>query len=332
MGGPTAASTTTRVSIDLGWRAKTRPPSAVAHVLAAGAGAFAVFATVALALEITSTNATAPGILLDLALAGVAFVAGLVLPGPVRSAAVVALVFTNPLIWFFAFYGNGQSGSGGLRGIYLLSIAVYLVLYVVKWTRGRAVLLAGLLLFLASWLQFEIGASASTVVPLQSQFQSSPFGTHVSTSSSGLPKTGDDTATVALVVGLVFLTAAVVLDRRGLRGVALPFIAIGTLEAIAGAAVLGTNEDSAILAGLLVAVVGVVLCVIGALGENRRGSTWLGVLAIVGGVLAAIGDASHSTLGFAGYSALVGLGLLAASLILAGRLHEAPDGEPTAPA
>ncbi len=72
-------------SIDLGWRARTRPPSLAAHVLGAGAGAFAVAATVALALEITSTDATAPGVLLDLAL-------------------------TNPPIWFFAFYGDGQGG------------------------------------------------------------------------------------------------------------------------------------------------------------------------------------------------------------------------------
>ena len=298
------------------------------HVLAAGPGAFAVFATVALAIEITSHDATAPGILLDLALAAMAFGAGLLLPGPGRSAAVGALVLTNPLIWFFAFYGNGQSGSGELRGIYLLSMAVYLVLYLVKWTRGRAVLLAGLLLFLASWLQFEIGSSSSTVVPFQSQVQSNPFGPNVSMSSSNLfGKGGDDTATVALVVGLVFLSTAVVLDRRGLRGAALPFIAIGTLEGIFGGVGLGASEHSVILGGLLVAAVGVVLGLIGAFGENRRGSTWLGVLAIVGGVVAAIGDASHSTLGFAGYSALVALGLLAASLILTGRLHEAPDGE-----
>ena len=63
-------------TIDLGWRIRTRPPSLAAHVLAAGAGAFAVAATVALALEISSSDTTAPGVLLNLALAAVAIVAG----------------------------------------------------------------------------------------------------------------------------------------------------------------------------------------------------------------------------------------------------------------
>ncbi|HEY5165269.1 MAG TPA: hypothetical protein VIJ44_04895, partial [Acidimicrobiia bacterium] len=72
-------------SIDLGWRARTRPASGFAHVLAAGSGAFAVFAVTELVTKITSTDATAPGILLNLALAVGAFVAGMFLPGPVRS-------------------------------------------------------------------------------------------------------------------------------------------------------------------------------------------------------------------------------------------------------
>jgi hypothetical protein len=317
-------------SIDLGWRARTRPPSLAAHVLAAGAGAFAVAATVALAIEITSTDATAPGVLLDLALAAVAFAAGMRLPGPVRSAAVAALALTNPLIWFFAFYGGGSGGTSGLRGLYLLSIAAYLVLYVVKWTRGRAVFLALLLLFVASWIQLEIGSSSGTVLPFQSQIQSNPFGTHVSSSSSGLfglgHNAGDDVATVALVLGLAYLAIAAVLDRRRYVGAALAFIVIGAIEGIAGAIALGANEHSVTLGGLLAALVGAVLVAIGALGEARRGSIWIGVLAIVGGLVFVIGDAADSTLGFAGYAALIAIGLLGTSLILTARLHEPPDG------
>jgi hypothetical protein len=330
-----AGSTTTKSparSIDLGWRVRTRPSSLAAHVLAAGAGAFAVAATVALALEITSTDATAPGVLLNLALAVGAFAASLRLPGPVRSAAAVALALTIPLIWFFAFYGDGQGGTSGLRGIYLLSIGVYLVLFIASWSRGRAIFLALSLLFFASWLQFEIGSSSGTVLPFQNQLQSNPFGTHVSTSSSSLfGHAGDDVATVALVLGLLYLGIAALLDRRRYVGAALPFIVIGAIEGIAGAIDLGANEHSVILGGLLTAVVGAALVAIGAFGEARRGSIWIGVLAIVGGLVFVIGDAADSTLGFAGYAALIAIGLLGASLVLSGRLHEPPDGgEPAA--
>jgi hypothetical protein len=320
-------------SIDLGWRVRTRPPSLAAHVLAAGAGAFAVAATVALALNIASADATAPGVLLDLALAVVAFAAGMRLPGPVRSAAVVALALTNPIIWFFAFFGDGQGGTSGLRGIYLLSIVVYLVLYVVKWTRGRAIFLALSLLFLASWLQLEIG-SGGAALPFQNQIQSNPFGTHVSTSSSslfGFGHAGDDVATVALVLGLVYLGIAALLDRRRVVGAATPFIVIGAIEGIVGSVIFGVNEHSVTLGGLLTALIGAVLVAIGAFGEARRGSIWIGVLAIVGGLVFVIADAADSTLGFAGYAALIAIGLLGTSLILTARWHEPPDGgEPAA--
>lgn len=310
----------------LGWRTRVRPPVALAHVIAAGAGVFAVVATVALAIHITSTDATAPGILLDLALAVVAFVAGVWLPGPVRSAAVVALLLTTPLIWFFAFYGDGQGGVGSLRWLYLLSILVYLVLFAVQWTRGRAVLLAGILFLLASWIQFEVSSTGGTVVPFQSQVQFNPFSTHVNSSSGGfLGVGGDDTATVALAFGAGYLAVGAVLNRRRFWGIATPFLVIGALEGLAGAAVLGTNERSAVLGGLVAALIGVFLLVAGAMGEGRRGSIWFGVLTVVGGVLAAIADAAHTTLGFAGYSALAAIGLLVISLVLAKRLDEAPD-------
>src|SRR5260370_13319414 len=157
-------------SIDLGWRARARPASGFAHVLAAGAGACGVFAVVALAAEITSSDGTAPGILLSLALAVVAFVAGMFLPGPVRSMAVVILVLTTPLIWIYAFFGNGQNDIGWFRGVYLLSAAIFLVLFAWQWTRGRAVFLGFSLLFIASYLEFEVSrqfesCSSATSIP-----------------------------------------------------------------------------------------------------------------------------------------------------------------------
>lgn len=324
-------------SIDLGWRARTRPASGFAHVLAAGGGAFAVFAVTELATKITSTDATAPGILLNLALAVVAFVAGMFLPGPVRSAAVVALVLTMPLIWLYAFYGNGQTGAGGLRGVYLLSAAIYLALYVWQWTRGRAVFLAFALLFVVSYLQFEISrqlesGSSATSLPFIGGALTNPFGAGRSpTQASNLfnPnsfRTGNITATFALIIGVLFIVAGGLLIGRGYLGVATPFLVVGAIEGFAAAAVLGPNEGSVALGGLLAAAVGTLLALAGT-GNSRRGSVWIGVIAVVVSLLAVLADATHDALGRAGYSALVAIGLILASLLVTHRLHEAQDNE-----
>jgi hypothetical protein len=53
---------------------------------------------------------------------------------------------------------------------------------------------------------------------------------------------------------------------------------------------------------------------------------WVGVIAIVFGLLLAISDWTSDTLGRAGYSALIALGLLAAAWALMRPLEEAPDG------
>ncbi len=325
-------------SIDLGWRARTRPASGFAHVLAAGAGAFAVFAVTELVTKITSTDATVPGILLNLALAVGAFVAGMFLPGPVRSAAVVALVFTTPLIWLYAFYGNGQTGAGALRGVYLLSAAMFLGFYAWQWTRGRAVFLAFSLFFVVSYLEFEVSrqlesGSSATSVPFLGGLLTNPFsgaGLSPSRASSLLSpsgfRTGNITATVALVLGVLFLVAAGLLIRRGGKGVAPPFLVVGAIEGFAAAAVLGPNEASVVLGGLLAAAVGTLLALAGT-GNSRRGSVWIGVIAVVVSILAVLADATSDDLGRAGYSALVAVGLLLISLVVTHRLHEAQDNE-----
>ena len=65
-----------------------------------------------------------------------------------------------PSLWFFAFFGSGNVGEGELRGVYLLTLVSYLVLYLASWTKGRAIFLAGALLVFASWVAFEVGDSS----------------------------------------------------------------------------------------------------------------------------------------------------------------------------
>jgi hypothetical protein len=308
-------------------------------VLAAGGGAFAVFATVALIIELGGDDLTAPGVLLSLALAAVAFaLAWKVDAGPIRSAAMAVIVLCVPLVWFFAFYGDGDT-SGSTAGVYLMIIASYLVLYVVAWTRGRAVLLGLALLFLFGWITSEIQGDAS-ILPFQSTVEgqtSTPFETDTTFDEAPTaenPFSEPDTtgsSIAALVLGGMALGVGAVLDRRGLRGTATPLIAVGALYAISGAIALG-SEESVIAGGLLAAAAGAAVGLVGGLGEHRRGSTWIGVLTVVGGLLAVIGDLADSTLGFAGLAAVVAIALCAIGFVVAPRLEEAPDGDDAATA
>lgn len=317
----------------LGWRAQRRPRPGFAHVLGAAGGAFAVVAVVAFVVEVTSDDPTVPGVVFTAALAIVALALGFFVPGPIRSACVTALVLSIPLVWGFAFLGDGNGGRGDVRGIYLLTLACYLVLYLVGWTRGRAIFVAGALLFFASWLTFEVaGSGSNSIIPFQSQVSSgsSRTGFGLNTNTSGLSNTSnttDSTATVALVIGIIFLGVGALLDRRKLEGAATPFIAVGALEAIVGAAVLGGNQ-SVLMGGLLAVAAGAIVGIIGARGDRRRATTWIGVLVVFGGLVAVLIDIAPGSawgVGAIAFGFAVGLCLIA--WWLAPVLGEPDDGD-----
>jgi hypothetical protein len=321
-------------------------------VLGAAAGAFAVVGVVAFVAEATSDDPTAPGVALDLALVALALLLGLRSPGPIRSACVTAIVLAVPLVWFFGLFGGGSgggiggagAGDGEVRGVYLLTMASYLLLYVFGWTKGRAVLLAGVLIFFASWVAFEVGGTGSgNAIPFQGEISSSSssssFGLGGSSSSttsfSSDRDTTDSSAAAALIVGLVFLGAGAALDRRGYAGAATPFVAVGAFETLAGAIILGGN-DSLLLGGLLAIASGAVVGLVGGHGDRRRATTWIGVLAVFGGCVAVIADIAPSSAAAVGGIAF-GFALILGSIAwwLAPVLGEPDDGDdaprPTAP-
>ena len=347
----------------LGWRVERRPTPGFAHVLGAAAGAFVVVGVTAFVVEATSDDPTTPGVIFNLALLAVALLLGMRAPGPIRSACVTAVVFAVPLLWGFAFFGGGGGiGRGDLRGVYLLTLASYAVLYLVTWTKGRAILLAGALLAFASWATFEVGDSNSSGVPFQSSssfsgasgtinsdgtvsssgtitpsgtISTNEFSTNGGTSSSRLstPFTdnGDTDApsTVALCIGLVFLGIGFALDRRRYPGAATPFVVVGTIEALVGAIVLGGNQ-SVWLGGALAIVAGALVGLVGGHGDRRRATTWIGVLAVFGGCVAIIVDIAPSSAAAVG-SIAFGFALALGSIAwwLAPVLGEPDDGDDT---
>jgi hypothetical protein len=317
----------------LGWRAERRPEPGFAHALGAGAAAFAVFAVFALVIEVTSDDATAPGVGFYLILSIVSILAGAQMAGPVRAAATTALVLSVPLIWIFAFVGDGQAGNDTLRWIYILVIVSYAALYFVSWTKGHAIFLGLALLVLFIWVTAEVQGLDSSPVPFQqiSPSTSTPFDT-----GGNFPASDDDntteTSTTSLVIGLIYLGAAAALDRKKLTGVATPFVLVGTIATLSGAIVLGARE-SLFWGGFSAVAAGSAVGLVGGLGLNRRFSTWFGTVFVVGGLIAIVvdivsGDSFRggTSLEYAGVFALVALLMGGAAAVAAPRFHEFVDG------
>lgn len=327
---PTDAPRTETLSERLGWRAKARPTTGFGHVLAAGAGFFAVLAVIAFAIEIGGDDVQAPGVVATLALGVAAWLVGTKLNGPARAACVTAIVLCTPAVWAFALLGSGDATTGDLRWVYALSLLVYAVTYLVGWTRGRAILLGLALLTFAS-LVTSFTADEGAGTPIFPTFESSdssdlPFGDDSFDVSSS--DESAETAVLALVIGIGFLAAAAALDRRGLTGAATPFLVVGALEAISGAAVLG-GEESVMLGGALAALAGAAVALVGARGAGRRASIWIGIVVVVAGLFVVIADgASQTGWSLGGIAAVLALLLGAAGIAVAPRLQESLDGEP----
>jgi hypothetical protein len=261
-----------------------------------------------------------------LLLLAVALGAGMRAPGPLRSACVTAIVIAVPTLWLFAFLSGGNVGESETRGIYLLTFLTYGALYVVSWTKGRAVFLAGALLVFASWVAFEVSANHSSAL----FFPGVPTSSATSAFATTNPlNSGPDGAAAAITVGLglAFLIAGFALDRRGLAGSATPFIAVGAIEAVAGAIALGAR-DSTLLAGFLAIAAGAVVGFVGGQGERRRATTWFGVLVVFGGCVAVISDIAPdepAAVGGIAFGFALVLGALA--WFLAPILGEPDDGD-----
>src|SRR5713101_3003568 len=234
----TMAETVAPPSTRFVWRADRRPQPVFVNVLGAAAGAFAAVGVVAFVAEVADNDPTAPGVGFSLILAALALASGYFLRGPVRSAGVSALIFAVPLLWFFAFFGDGSNvGRGEQRGVYLLTFASYAVLYLFSWTRGRAILLAGALVVFSLWVVFEI-ANPGSPVPFQTQITGSTRSSVPGFSSVSFDNSDDktdQTAGAALGVGVVLLALGTLLDRKKLAGTATPFVAVGAIDLISGA-------------------------------------------------------------------------------------------------
>jgi hypothetical protein len=282
-------------------------------------------------------GSTMPGALFCILLVAAAIAVMLRTPGPVRSGCVGALALGVPGLWFFAT--TIESSSGSLTAFQLLSFASFLALFLVPPTRGRAVFLGLALLLVWSFVTNEV---AGTNEIANINFESS---TSFESESLGGDDFEDDFGTtdeeeyetsagiVSLLFGAGYLAAAWALDRRRLVGLGTPFVAIGIVAAATGAIIVGVDAG-AIGGGLLAVAVGIGVGFVGARGNDRRASVWLGALTAVVGVtvvIADIFDIDDSASAFAALAMLVGAGIVVGAAFLSRLLDEPDDEQPDRP-
>jgi hypothetical protein len=300
------------------WRLDHRPDVRFGHAAGGVAGILIAAAVVAFVVEVTDDDATLPGVGFNLLIIAAALAVGFRYRGPVRSAAVGALVVAIPQVWLFAIAGDGEGvDRGDWRAILLLTVATYAVLYALTWTRVRAVLLGLALLVAAGWLVFEV-ADQPTLFGIER-------GDLIARSGLGGPRVllsdPDDTLTetgiVEALIAVAGLGTAVVLDRRGKAGAATPFLVVGSLYALGAAVTLGIDIEDWYAGGILAAIAGLAIGLAGSLGR-RRATSWFGSAVLLAGTVVIVAQGTEDTVsGGDGAAAVFGaFALLGAALLL----------------
>jgi hypothetical protein len=322
----------------LRWRLAHRPDVRFGHAAGGVAGILAAAAVVAFVVAVTESDARLPGVGFNLALIAVALATGFFLRGPVRSAGVAAIAIAVPQVWFFAIAGDGGAlGRGDYRIILALSVAGYLLFYLLTWTRGRAIFLGLVLFFGASWIVFE-ATSANTPLAIDAASEAQSGSTNEAGNVLGGNGKTTETAIVDLTIAAALLGTAVVLDRRRRPGMATPFLLVGGVYAVNAALTFGVDAKNVYATGAFVAVAGVAIGLAGSLGR-RRGTSWIGAIVLLAGVVTVIAQAtgdvasSGDNAGVFGGFALAGAAvLLLAGILVSHGLHEPVDGgEPFTP-
>jgi len=328
----------------LRWRLANRPDVRFGHAAGGVAGILAAAAVLAFVVEVTDSKPRLPGVGFNLVLIAVALTAGFFVRGPVRSAGVAAIAIALPQVWLFAIAGGGGSiGRSDYRIILALSVGSYLLFYLLTWTRGRAIFLGLVLFFGASWIVFEV-TSANTPLALDVASQAQSGSTNDAANVLGGDGKTTETAIVDLTIAVALLGTAVVLDRRRRPGMATPFLLVGGIYAVNAALTFGVDTKNVYATGAFVAVAGVAIGLAGSLGR-RRGTSWIGAIVLLAGVVTVIAQGTADTASgsdnagvFGGFALAGAAVLLLAGVLVARALREPIDGgepftsrAPTAP-
>lgn len=194
----------------------------------------------------------------------------------------VVAVLLLPVTLFFLTFDETEAPPFSVDVVLMLSVAGWLLGYMIGPARGRPVFLGaaatGLWLFLLEQVESPFTAPFG-FVPVPAPFEEGP---------SSSPDAGT-IGLVCLIFAALYLFLAFVLDGRGLHGMVAPLLAVGFLAMAVGFATVQDDLEAAGAGTLLVAAGVVIVLVATRLG--RRGSSWLGGAAVAFGTLWIIADA-----------------------------------------
>ena len=319
---PAEGNLVTRFLDGMGDDARLRPRPSLRTALAGIGG---VMVAVGLLIAVVGENASRgklAGVSLVLLLA--ALVLRLLVKIPeVQAAAVGMAVVAIPT---FAGAATISDGSGGAL-TYLLGAALFLAAWALKGFRGRTLLLGlGLLTMVGvfSTLISDVSQDKCETYIEDNDFDRyfEECQSYVSDGSAGnlfLPNSVTDNlgdqGIVYLVSAAVLLAATWWLDRRGYHGTGTGTVVAGLISAVAGAALLA-DEFGDTGGPIMVVVVGVLVCLVGAHGARRSTTWWGALLASIGAVaFVAVQWEPQSVSSTGGVAIVTGAVLIVAPLI-----------------
>jgi len=319
---PPAATVTKENVLDrLGVRAARRPEPRVGVSLAGAAAAMGVVGAVAiggdqLVAPRGGSSSQYPGVFITLGVivVGVALT-GYFRRGPLAAAGVSASAIATLPFFVFATYSSGSTPQ--FATILLLSSIAWGVGYLIGPGRGHALYLSAFLFGI--WLWFI--EATEHVFSFPTDALSQIFSNPVSNRFGG--RSGPDANTIgaySLCFAAAYLVLARVLDRRGRRGVATPFVVAGIVTLVVGITVLA-NELEQVGTCVAYAVAGVGLLYLGAT-EGRRATNWTGAILVFVGVTVIVADPFDSATAF-GFAELAAAALFVlVAHVAADRWHE----------
>ncbi len=197
--------------------------------------------------------------------------------GPLVTAGIAATALGIPVAMEFATLDLTGGDVVNTDAVVWVSIIAYLISYVfVRGARGHTFYLGLAAFFL--W-EYAVGKAGPSTNALGSSIVGSVNG-----GSSSIPSIDTKTiAAVSLIFAIAYYLIAWYLDRTGRHGVAVPFVVVGIPAMLVGIGAL-VPDTKQIGTGILLLLVGLVLCLYGAKYARRFTAWFWGLVSAAGAV------------------------------------------------
>jgi hypothetical protein len=238
--------------------------------------------------------------------------------GPLVTAGVAATALGIPLAIEFASLDLTSGDPLNIDAVVWVSVIAYLISYLfVRGARGHT-------FYLALALSQLWGYGVSKAGPSTNSIGSSVVGGVTGSSNSVVPSVDNDSiAAVSLIFAVAYFLIGWSLDRRGRHGVALPFVVVGIPAMLLGIGALAPDTKQ-IGTGIILLIVGLVLCCYGGRFDRRFTAWFWGLVAAAGAVTIA---SKFATQGVSVGITMIVLGVLFAvgGFFAAKAIHEPDD-------